>query len=127
MSDSAVTTAENPAEGAPDDAPRSTPHVPDRLIHFVLRATLILALLHAYIGWRVLPDLPGGAVVFAAGVAVLALSTLLIPWGMLARFVIARQPLERFQVFLPLRLVLIGAAFAVGTFLHGHVIRVFRV
>ena len=50
MSDSAVTTAENPAEGAPDDAPRSTPHVPDRLIHFVLRATLILALLHAYIG-----------------------------------------------------------------------------
>ena len=94
MSDSAVTTAENPAEGAPDDAPRSTPHVPDRLIHFVLRATLILALLHAYIGWRVLPDLPGGAVVFAAGVAVLALSTLLIPWGMLARFVIARQPLS---------------------------------
>ena len=59
MSDSAVTTAENPAEGAPDDAPRSTPHVPDRLIHFVLRATLILALLHAYIGWRLLPDLPG--------------------------------------------------------------------
>jgi hypothetical protein len=42
----------------------------------------------------VLPDLPGGAVVFAAGVAVLALSTLLIPWGMLARFVIARQPLS---------------------------------
>ena len=39
-------------------------------------------------------DLPGGAVVFAAGVAVLALSTLLIPWGMLARFVIARQPLS---------------------------------
>ena len=94
MSDSAVTTAENPAEGAPDDAPRSTPHVPDRLIHFVLRATLILALLHAYIGWRVLPDLPGGTGVFAAGVGLLALSTLLIPWGMLARFVIARQKLH---------------------------------
>ena len=35
-----------------------------------------------------------GAGVFVAGVGVLALSTLLIPWGMLARFVIARQPLS---------------------------------
>lgn len=94
MSDSAVTTAENTAERAPDNAPRSTPHVPDRLIHFVLRATLILALLHAYIGWRLLPDLLGGTGVFTTGVGVLALSTLLIPWGMLARFVIARQPLS---------------------------------
>ena len=94
MSDSAVTTAENTTERAPDNAPRSTPHVPDRLIHFVLRATLILALLHAYIGWRLLPDLPGGTVVAGIGVAVLVLSTLLIPWGMLARFLIARQPLS---------------------------------
>jgi len=78
----------------PKQAPRSTPHVPDRLIGFVLRATLILALLHAYIGWRLLPDLPGGNVVAVIGVAVLVLSTLLIPWGMLARFLIARQPLS---------------------------------
>ena len=94
MSDSAVTTAENTTERAPDNAPRSPPHVPDRLIHFVLRATLILALLHAYIGWRLLPDLLGGTGVFTTGVGVLALSTLLSPWGMLARFVIARQPLS---------------------------------
>lgn len=87
MPDSAVNTAENPA-------PRPTPHIPDRLIHFILRATLILALLHAYIGWRLLPDLPGGAGVVGAGVTLLLLSTLLIPWGMLARFVIARQPLS---------------------------------
>ena len=94
MPDSAVNTAENTATSEPKDVHRSTPHVPDRLIGFVLRATLILALLHAYIGWRLLPDLPGGTVVVGTGVAVLVLSTLLIPWGMLARFLIARQPLS---------------------------------
>ena len=78
----------------PGDRAKVPPHIPDRLIHFVLRATLIVGLLHAYIGWRLLPDLPGGAVVAGVGVTVLALSTLLIPWGMLARFLIARQPLS---------------------------------
>ena len=56
-----------------DESARDTAdahRVPDRLIRFVLRATLILALLHAYIGWRLLPDLPGGTGVTAAGIAV---------------------------------------------------------
>ena len=94
MPDSAVNTAESTTVSAPENASRATPHIPDRLIGFVLRATLIMALLHAYIGWRLLPDLPGGTVVAGIGVAALVVSTLLIPWGMLARFLIARQPLS---------------------------------
>ena len=94
MPDSAVNAAENTTASAPENASRSTPHIPDRLVGFVLRAALILALLHAYIGWRLLPDLPGGTVVAGIGVAALVVSTLLIPWGMLARFLIARQPLS---------------------------------
>ncbi|MFT3847498.1 MAG: metallophosphoesterase [Propionivibrio sp.] len=68
--------------------------VPGRLVRFILRAVLILALLHVYIGWRLLPDLPGGTGAVGAGAALLTLSLLLIPWGMSARFLIARQPLS---------------------------------
>ena len=37
----------------------------------VLLPIAILAMLHAYIGWRIVPDLPGGALSRAAGVSVL--------------------------------------------------------
>ena len=91
------THANTGATDRTDESARDTAdahRVPDRLIRFVLRATLILALLHAYIGWRLLPDLPGGTGVTAAGIILLVASTLLIPWGMLARFLIQRQPLS---------------------------------
>jgi len=45
----------------------------------------ILALLHFYIGWRLLPDLPIGATGAAAGVLLLALSYFAMPLGFLAR------------------------------------------
>ena len=45
----------------------------------LLRIVLVLAALHAYIGWRLLPALAPGAAGWSAGVAWLALSTLLMP------------------------------------------------
>jgi hypothetical protein len=52
----------------------------------------LLALLHAYIGWRVLPDLPVPAMGRLLGGLWLALSLVLVPTGLLAR-AIRRQPL----------------------------------
>src|SRR5512141_1633734 len=47
--------------------------------------SIILVLLHAYIGARLLPDLPLGAAGFAVGAAALAASAWLIPLGFNAR------------------------------------------
>jgi len=80
-----------------DNSTNSPPHaagVPARLIRFMLTATLLVALLHTYIGVRLVPDLPGSTAVTVAAIVALIASTLLIPFGMLARFVIARQPLS---------------------------------
>jgi predicted MPP superfamily phosphohydrolase len=52
----------------------------------------LLALLHAYIGWRILPQLPVPDSLRAVGVALLVLSFVLVPTGMMAHG-IARQPL----------------------------------
>jgi len=66
-----------------------------------LRAILplaILALVHAYIGWRVLPDLPVVAGLQWTGWAVLALSFTSIPIGLMMRSLEPRVWLERFAV-----------------------------
>jgi len=60
-----------------------------RLRRVALVVIPILGGLHAYIGWRLLPALPLGVVGTAIGAISLVLSTLLIPMGMLARFVIS--------------------------------------
>ncbi|RJF97344.1 metallophosphoesterase [Noviherbaspirillum saxi] len=52
----------------------------------------MLALLHAYIGWRILPALPVPSLVEGVGIALLLLSCALVPAGMLAH-VIVRPPL----------------------------------
>jgi predicted MPP superfamily phosphohydrolase len=64
-----------------------------RLLRFALTVTLILAGLHAYIGWRLLPELPIGMSGRIVGIGLLVTSTLLIPLGMLARFLTPRQTL----------------------------------
>ncbi len=64
-----------------------------RLIRFGLTVTLVLAALHAYVGWRLLPALPIGVPGWTVGVVLLVMSTLLIPAGMLARFFTTRQAL----------------------------------
>jgi hypothetical protein len=65
--------------------------LPRRIRRFMLRVLPILALLHFYIGWRLLPALPYGTGGIAIGVTLLCLSTLLLPMGILARFMVLRQ------------------------------------
>ncbi|GAB2181575.1 metallophosphoesterase [Denitratisoma sp. agr-D3] len=60
---------------------------------FTLTVMPILTGLHAYIGWRLLPALPIGVPGTAIGGTLLVLSTLLIPLGMLARFIVSPQVL----------------------------------
>jgi hypothetical protein len=57
-----------------------------------LNAIGMLLLLHGYIGWRLLPDLPLDTVGRLLGWLCLAASSTLIPAGMMARR-IKRQPL----------------------------------
>ncbi len=67
--------------------------LPKRIRAFVLRVLPVLAVLHLYIGWRLLPALPYGTGGIFIGVILLCLSTLLLPMGILARFLVVRQPL----------------------------------
>jgi len=54
-------------------------------LRLVLIVTSLIALLHAYIGLRLLPALDLGGAETAIGIFLLALCTLLIPFGLLAR------------------------------------------
>ena len=71
----------------------AAPPLPGRLRHFALTVVPVLAGLHAYIGWRLLSALPLGTAGIAVGVFLLGVSTLLIPLGLLARFLVVRQEL----------------------------------
>jgi predicted MPP superfamily phosphohydrolase len=62
---------------------------PRRLILIVVG---LLLLLHAYIGWRLLPALSLGLGGWTIGIVLLTISCVLLPLGLLARF-IKRQPL----------------------------------
>ncbi|MBC7413891.1 MAG: metallophosphoesterase [Herminiimonas sp.] len=59
---------------------------------FLLFASALLAALHAYLGWRLLPDLAAAPWVEVSGVIFLLISLVLVPTGLLARG-IKRQPL----------------------------------
>jgi len=59
----------------------------------VIVVSTLLALLHAYIGWRILPNLPAPPSVRLLGVLWLVASFVLVPTGLLAR-TIKRQPLS---------------------------------
>lgn len=60
---------------------------------FLFTTISLIALLHAYIGWRLLPDLALGSAGIVGVISALLLSCLLIPAGLLARS-IRRQPLS---------------------------------
>jgi predicted MPP superfamily phosphohydrolase len=53
--------------------------------------TLLSLLLHSYVAWRVLPDLPGPAWVQMALALVLLSSALITPWGLMARRLKSRE------------------------------------
>lgn len=59
---------------------------------FLVRLILIGILLHIYVGFRLIPDMPVGMTVRTLAGLWLVLSVLLIPLGMLAR-TIKQQPL----------------------------------
>jgi apolipoprotein N-acyltransferase len=65
--------------------------MPPRIL--IVTVCCILALLHAYIGWRILPDLALPLTMTLLGWLFLALSVVLVPAGLLARL-IKRQPLS---------------------------------
>jgi predicted MPP superfamily phosphohydrolase len=67
--------------------------IPARLLPFALRASILLALLHVYIGWSLLPALHLGLAGWTLGVLLLAVSALLVPLGMFARFLFSGQML----------------------------------
>jgi predicted MPP superfamily phosphohydrolase len=54
-------------------------------LRFILLVSSLIGLLHAYIGLRLLPALDTGGAGMAIGIFLLALCTLLIPFGLLAR------------------------------------------
>ena len=60
-------------------------------LRFILVVTSLIGLLHAYIGLRLLPALDLGGVGTAIGIFLLALCTLLIPFGLLARVLQGRM------------------------------------
>jgi len=73
--------------------PTAPARLPGQLRRFMLTVIPVLATLHAYIGWRLLPALPVGTVGTVIGVLMLVLSTFLLPLGMLARFLVSRPKL----------------------------------
>lgn len=76
------------------EQPRPAPaRIPAQLRRFALTVIPLVGGLHAYIGWRLLPALPTGTAGLLVGVLLLSLSALLIPAGMMARFLVARQAL----------------------------------
>ena len=74
-------------------------------------------MLHGYIGIRLLSDLPIGSSGHLAGIVLLAISSLLIPLGMLARF-IKRQPLSDVLAWLGLLTMGLFSSLLVFTFLR---------
>lgn len=62
---------------------------PIRLRRFALKVIPVLGVLHAYIGWRLLPALALGTAGTTIGILMLALSTFLLPMSLFARFLVS--------------------------------------
>ena len=74
--------------------PSSKPvELPGRLRRTLWRILPLIGALHAYIGWRLLPPLELGMAGWAVAIGGLAISTCLVPLGLLARFVVSRPVL----------------------------------
>lgn len=71
--------------------PDTRPALPGRLRRALWRILPLLGVLHAYIGWRLLPALDLETMGWVLALAVLAASICLIPFGLLARHVVSSQ------------------------------------
>ncbi|WP_413204672.1 metallophosphoesterase [Rhodospirillum sp. A1_3_36] len=63
----------------------------DRVARFAFWILAVFAPAHIYVGLRLVPDLPGGPIVMALGGGYCVLSTVLIPFGTLARLYAPRR------------------------------------
>ncbi|MEY4590873.1 MAG: hypothetical protein RL497_2949, partial [Pseudomonadota bacterium] len=70
----------------PQPAAAIPAHLTRQLYRFTFTVLPILIGLHTYIGWRLLPALPISTAWAVLGGVLLALSALLMPLGMLGRF-----------------------------------------
>ena len=70
------------------DEPNGSRSLPRGRRRFLMTTVGLMAALHVYIGWRLLPDLGWNGAGWAAGIIFLLISTVMIPTGMAARFVI---------------------------------------
>ncbi|MCE1238413.1 MAG: metallophosphoesterase [Azonexaceae bacterium] len=75
----------------PTTTPTPPAVLPQRLRQALWRILPIIAALHAYIGWRLLPPLDLGPAAQVTAIAGLVLSTVLVPLGLLGRFLGLRQ------------------------------------
>lgn len=75
----------------PTTTPTPPAVLPQRLRQALWRILPIIAALHAYIGWRLLPPLDLGPAALVTAIAGLVLSTVLVPLGLLGRFLGLRQ------------------------------------
>lgn len=75
----------------PTTTPTPPAVLPQRLRRALWRILPIIAALHAYIGWRLLPPLDLGPAALVTAIAGLVLSTVLVPLGLLGRFLGLRQ------------------------------------
>ncbi|AGH86306.1 metallophosphoesterase [Ralstonia pseudosolanacearum] len=66
----------------------STAALPRQVNRFLLTALPLMIGLHLFIGWRLLPDLDLNVAGWTASVAFLCVSSLMIPLGMAARFIV---------------------------------------
>jgi len=71
----------------------SQTRLPSHLRRALWRMLPLIAALHAYIGWRLLPPLDLGPAGLALAIGGLALSTGLMPLGLLGRFLVVSQAL----------------------------------
>jgi len=77
-------------------SPRPSPHPsvpPERLRRALWRFLPFIGGLHAYIGWRLLPAFDLGASALTLAIGGLLISAVLVPLGLLARFVVDRPAL----------------------------------
>jgi len=72
-------------------SPASPAALPGRLRRVLWRFLPFIAILHAYIGWRLLPDLGLSSLGVTLAVLMLMTSTCLVPLALLGRFIAASQ------------------------------------
>jgi predicted MPP superfamily phosphohydrolase len=78
----------------PPSTDHDAPRLPRRSLRSLYVMMALVAALHAYIGWRLLPALPLAGPGVAIGALLLAASAVLMPLGLMARFIVRRQPLS---------------------------------